>query len=331
MNTAHLNLQSQLKQAVGRQALARARRMKAPSAGGDGTCAATGAEAAALPEAASEPVPLYLPDAVTDWLARLSLLYGVPFEYLVPDVRLLPLESIRFFYIDPNWILRAIDGAMSIGTTSSRDNVFNETFYQQVYAAVQAAIPRVRQTVQGSQQPTQLIVGATTTGFLFRSAVVSGYPGLEVIPTYQKMPVPILRLERLSSDIMLALFNGVPDNIEIRQPPEGLHFGITRAPNAAVFNLYLRWLGHTDNPADVPGTQIYPTPGNPLQLIGAPLRSGTGSQPGVVEVATTAGQIVTTLGTAYLGTDETFTSAEFAVEMVLSAGVQPYDVKFKGK
>jgi len=308
-----------LKQAVSQHALARA---KARAANPDVLpLAEVGA-----PLDTSDSVPLFLPDSVTDWLAQLALLYGVPFEYLVPDIRLLPTESLRFFYIDPNWILRAIDGAMSIGTTSSRENVFNEAFYQQVYAAVLAAIPRVRQTVQGTQQPQNLIAGATTTGFLFRSAVVSGYPGLEVIPTYQGAAVPILRLDRLSSDIMLALFNGVPDNILIRQPPEGLSFGITRAPGASVFNLFLRWLGYTQNPADVAGTQIFPTRGNPLQLQNAPLRSGTGSQPGVIDVTTTASQIITTLGTTYLGPNQVFTSAEFAVEMVLSAGVQTYDV-----
>ena len=38
-----------------------------------------------------------LPDSVVDWLARLRLLCNVPFAYLVPDHRLLPTESIRFF------------------------------------------------------------------------------------------------------------------------------------------------------------------------------------------------------------------------------------------
>lgn len=342
MNAANLNLSHRLKQAVGQHALARAnaRSARVAQSNGKSASAHSNAESSSRAEpdflkastqaAADDPVPLYLPDSITDWLAKLSLLYGVPFEYLVPDVRLLPVESLRFFYMDPNWLQRAIDGALSIGTTSSRDNVFNEAFYQQVYAAVQAAIPRVRQTVQGSAQPAELIAGATTTGFLFRSAVVSGYPGLEVIPTYQGNAVPILRLDRISSDIMLALFNGVPDNVLIRQPAEGLHFGITRAPNATVFNLYLRWLGHTDNSSDVAGTQIDPSGNDPLQLIGAPLRTGAGSQPGVVDVSTTTSQIISTLGTAYLGTNQTFTSAEFAVEMVLSAGVQAYKVNLKG-
>jgi hypothetical protein len=319
MSAATINLPRRMMRAISQHALVATGRTPALE------CASPGANS----------VPLNLPDSITDWLARLSLLYGVPFEYLVPDIRLLPVETIRFFYIDPNWILRAIDGALSIGTTSSRDNVFNETFYQEVYAAVQAAIPQVRQTVQGSQALEQITVGATTTGFLFRSAVVSGYPGIEIVPTYQQKPVPILRLDRLSNDIMLALFNGLPDHIEIRQPPEGLHFGITRATGASTFSLYLRWLGHSSplQAADVAGNQIdlnvppQQPPIKPWKLTGAPIRTGESQPPGVIDVTGTTSLITTTLGTAYLGPNSVFTSAEFAVEMVLSAGVQSYDVK----
>jgi hypothetical protein len=147
--------------------------------------------------------------------------------------------------------------------------------------------------------------------------------------------VPILRLDRVSNDIMLALFNGVPDHVEIRQPPEGLHFGISRAKGASVFTLFLRWLGHSSplQRADVAGNQIdlnvppHQPPTQPLKLNDAPMRTGASQPPGVIDVTKTASLITTTLGTACLGPNSVFTSAEFAIEMVLSAGVQPYDVK----
>ncbi len=272
-------------------------------------------------------VPLNLPPSVTLWLANLSLLYGVPFEYLVADSHLLPTESIRFFYLDPNWLRRAIDGVLSIGATSTKENVFNQAFYQEVYDAVQAAIPQVRQSVRGAPQPDSFVVGATTSGFLFRSAVVSGYPGLEVVPTLKGASIPILRMDRLSSNVLLVLFNGVPDNIVIRQPAEGLHFGITRtALTDSTFILYLRWLGHTTQTPDVAGTQIKPTPTTTLQVPNAPLRTGTGQPDGVIDIAGTTSAVISTMGATYLGTNQTFTSAEFAVEMVLSAGLQPFDV-----
>ena len=44
-----------------------------------------------------------VPGELRKFLARLRLLHGVPFSYLVPDANLLPPESIRFFYIDRAW------------------------------------------------------------------------------------------------------------------------------------------------------------------------------------------------------------------------------------
>ena len=40
----------------------------------------------------------------------------MPFSYLVPDAELLPLESIRFFYLDRAWTDALVQGALSVGT-----------------------------------------------------------------------------------------------------------------------------------------------------------------------------------------------------------------------
>ena len=53
------------------------------------------------------------------WLARLRLLEGVPFAYLVADSELLPPESIRFFYLVRNWSDALVEGALSVGTLNS--------------------------------------------------------------------------------------------------------------------------------------------------------------------------------------------------------------------
>jgi len=54
-----------------------------------------------------QPAPLQpagaLPPYMESFLAHIRLLVGVPFEYLIPDDRLLPPESIRFFYVDRSW------------------------------------------------------------------------------------------------------------------------------------------------------------------------------------------------------------------------------------
>lgn len=50
-----------------------------------------------------------------DILSKYSLLYEIPFIYLVPEKGLLPEESFKFFELDPYWIQSLLDGACSIG------------------------------------------------------------------------------------------------------------------------------------------------------------------------------------------------------------------------
>ena len=53
-----------------------------------------------------------VPGELRRFLARLRLLHGVPFCYLVPDAELLPPESIRFFYLDRAWTDALVQGAL---------------------------------------------------------------------------------------------------------------------------------------------------------------------------------------------------------------------------
>src|SRR3954447_18760906 len=61
------------------------------------------------------------PDSAGRWLARLCLLGGLPFDHLVPDARMLPPESMRFFFVDQNWLDALVDGALSIGATADQE------------------------------------------------------------------------------------------------------------------------------------------------------------------------------------------------------------------
>src|ERR1022692_3236238 len=67
-----------------------------------------------------------MPPYMESFLAHLRLLVGVPFDYLVPDARLLPDESIRFFYLDRSWTDRLADGAIAIGKIGSRDQAHHQ-------------------------------------------------------------------------------------------------------------------------------------------------------------------------------------------------------------
>ena len=45
----------------------------------------------------------------------------MPFVHLIVDERMLPPESIRFFYVDGNYLDALCDGAASVGVHTSRD------------------------------------------------------------------------------------------------------------------------------------------------------------------------------------------------------------------
>ena len=64
------------------------------------------------------------------------------------------------------------------------------------------------------------------TGFLLRSQVVSGWPDLQIEGfNEEKNKLKLLRGDRLSTDVMICLFEGVTQQVDISLKPEGLHFG----------------------------------------------------------------------------------------------------------
>ena len=104
-------------------------------------------------------VDLDLPETVISWFEHLMLLEEVPFHYLVPDERMLPAESIRFFQVDPLWLECLLDGAFSIGRVLSSDHK-QDNSYQKDH--INPLLPN------------------RISGFLLRSDIVAGWPGLQV-------------------------------------------------------------------------------------------------------------------------------------------------------
>ncbi len=279
------------------------------------THALRGAKAGA---ASKTPLPVPLPQSVIDWLAQACLLYGVPFEYIVPDARMLPKESIRFFYVDVNWLHRLIEGAVSIGMSSSADTVQILTAIQEIVDRAFLKTTQVRARMRGKPLPEEAEQVGPITGFLLRSATVSGWPGMEVTAyagtTADSAVLPLLRLDRLSDTIMIALFNGQPKRVDILQPPESLHFGIR--PDGKSFYSFLRGLGYGGHE---PGIQI----GNDKAPVDM---RGNADYPGVVDISKTAANLKAALKKQNaLDPEDTFTSAEFAVQMVRAAGLQSFE------
>jgi len=165
-----------------------------------------------------------MPDSVVDWLARLRLLCNVPFAYLVPDHRLLPSESIRFFYLNRNWTDAAVDGALSVGAVASKDRAQ----LQALHATLRAALDRWERRVWARDAQATPTEGPAevVTGFLLRSRAVSGWPGLHVRASHDGHQLQLLRMERLAPAVLLVLLDGIPDRVVIEEPRSGVQFGV---------------------------------------------------------------------------------------------------------
>jgi hypothetical protein len=161
-----------------------------------------------------------------------------------------------------------LEGALSIGQNTSRDVLYQglmkEVLWDTTLKTVQALRARLVAACGGpaiaaAQSPS------TISGMLLRSAAVTNWPGLEVHGYTQTIgkddprpdvdhELPLLRLERLSADVMLCLWPEVPAVVSIDEPHEGIAFGFEdrdrggpRAPGAGEDLLvYLRHLSGDD-------------------------------------------------------------------------------------
>lgn len=169
-----------------------------------------------------------LEDNLLSWLSDLCLLSNVPFHYLIPSTDMLPNNSIRLFYLNPNWQTALLDGACSLGRNATLDLVHDEALIDQVFENVFKRIKAVRPLLQKKiVEAAELDEGVKLMGgFLLRSPLVRGWRGLEFQAlSAEGVALKALRIEVLSDDVLIALFDGVPYTLEIAQPPEGFFFG----------------------------------------------------------------------------------------------------------
>jgi hypothetical protein len=198
-------------------------------------------------EASSEyNIPNY--DQIVEALSHISLLYDVPFAYLVPKENMLSQNQIKFFYLDTNWIKYLLDGACSIGRVGKIDYANDVLFLAEICKNALNNNINIRKKKQGkpllgkeelaSLEDSDIPV---CTGFLLRSELVKGWRGLEFIaygdPKDSAGILTALRLETISKDILLGIYKGVIKKLDIKQPPEGFHYGFNRYNNAGKITL----------------------------------------------------------------------------------------------
>jgi len=214
-----------------------------------------------------------LPSPLESFLAHLRLLVGVPFDYLVPDPRLLPDESIRLFYLDRSWTDRLVDGALAVGKLGTREQAHHQAHHAPLCQTLDGSERDVRDLQRGRvafdaarlARQTQVPPPAgVITGFLLRSAAVRGWPDMDVRGFDQTLPEPLdptlaaahqlrtLRLERLSPSVLLALFDGVPQMVYCEEPHHGVQFAI--ATQAGRFVVARRRA--TGDPESPPGAPV---------------------------------------------------------------------------
>jgi hypothetical protein len=258
-----------------------------------------------------------IPNDIREWLGHRLLLYAIPFNYLVPEEDMLPPESIRFFYLDPGWMKCLLEGACSVGRSSTVDEVLDQHLRNNFFNLAEEEAGELRPKANGERGGQKKRLNWPLTGFLIRSVVVEGWPGLEMkakgVDALGNIidPLEPLRIDRLNPEIMLCIFNGKVTEIEIKQPPEGMHFGASPAGGNVYKKLHLRRLFAAD-PAE-PGDQI---PESKVPATKVPMREDVER---VVNIRSLADEMAEKLTNAK-AIDGPFTSAEFGVQMVESPG-----------
>ncbi len=228
--------------------------------------------------------PPDLPDVVNNFFTDLTLLKHIPFYYLIPDENLLPIESIRFFQLDPFWLECLLDGAYSIGRIDG----------------------------QAEESPSSAKAQGNFSGFLLRSSAVSDFPHLEVngFNAEQASVTPAVvmenslkpvRMEKLSPNVLLCLFDDIIAAVDIHQKAEVLHFGFdSNEKEPPVYSKKLR-----------NGKAVSPIPCN---------KAGASNR--VLDVSSLANSIGSVL-------EKKITASEFALQMIEGVENVRFNIKFQ--
>lgn len=162
-----------------------------------------------------------IPPVLIDWVRSLWKLDGVPFRYLVPDETMLPTESLRFFLVDPRWLDALLDGALSL-TRSARDRTAPLVDLRPgASPPLASVVPDEERDAEGGLRAAASCP-EVLSGFLLRSAIVSGWPDLEV----EAEGATLHHRVSLSPSIELFLFAGRLTRLRLRQHDGTLHLKV---------------------------------------------------------------------------------------------------------
>lgn len=173
---------------------------------------------------------------VYSWVLDKLHLSNVPAHYLIPDPSYLPLETLRFFYVDENWTDALVDGALSLanhwGAAPMEDYCRTA-----IKTAINTKLKLPDETLGGWHTPMPRY------GFILRSQLLVQFPDITVTPVYAEVrnnwhinggapeapKAPILVQKRLSTDSMYCLFDCFPGDLQkitFTMPPHQQRFKI---------------------------------------------------------------------------------------------------------
>lgn len=237
-------------------------------------------------------------ERVRKWMRNRHTLQQVPFHYLVPHEDMLPTESIRFFNIDPLWVRCLKDGAASIGRTTSADfDLDNKEDF------AEEEVPNM-------------------SGFLLRSELVAGYPGLQILGydtefgdadnPDESTALKIVRKEKLSNQVLLCIFKGDVKTVDFFQKADVLHFGLDS--DGGNYAKQLRFANGANLPDETPSFELKPSHFHDKEM-----RIFNFKKMAFGTTTSMKGYLKSHLTAAQYEAFKNFTSADFAMQMLEGA------------
>lgn len=168
-------------------------------------------------------------DFIVDWLSRLATFDGIPLRYLIPHSGLLPEETLKFFRVDPNWMTALAIGSLTVGADDPE--------------------------ADGTDLPDDFTDMLAPCGMVINSRLVPGWPSVRIAAAKNGAGVGIRVRRNLSEQVMIVLFDAVPDEVTLTQPETGLHLGLTGQDKVEIRDIET---GNTIYEQDAAGILRYP-------------------------------------------------------------------------
>ena len=175
-------------------------------------------------------------DEIRDFINGLYMLDGVPVGALIADRQLLPPETLKIFYLDHNWIEAMVDGVLSIGRSCSSDLMHDRAVLPKLKENGRLHSANVR-SVQYDKLFESSDNGECRMGFLLRSQLVEGWPGIEISCYRGDGELNIMKLEHIGTSILFCIVDGILDKITLTEPVESLFFGFEESEGELVKQL----------------------------------------------------------------------------------------------